>query len=1076
VGNTTSRSKMIFDVEGLANVKRAADILDAMNRKQLALLRTQGKAAAANKRVASSITEQVSAHKRLQTTLTTTAAGSSRLTAKFKSTGLAGVAAANKIGVSWGSLGRIITGFAMYRGLTMITQGFRNAITEAVKYEVSIGEIMSISHNAPLSFNRWAQGVRELSEAWRESSADVAEGVYQALSNQIAEGAEALGFMNEAMKLSTITVSSTTESVQLLTGVLNSYHMSADNAGYISNIFFKTVELGRLRLKDMANTMGRVNMVGAQLGVQFEETAAAVATLSRQGVQPAETLTLLRNVMLKLIRPTDHMKEVFQSWGVESGEAAIAAFGLAGVLGKIEEAAKKGGDELAELGAMFGRIRAITGASGLVSNLDLFNQTLDELTKGARDANQALEEITQTAGYKLQTEWNKVKNIFTHDIGQELIQSLANINESIGSVSDRLKDLGKGLRVATVVMTSFFAGKVVAKVVLMTASFVEFAKVGLGFQLIVEGMKAKWAAFLVKFGPLPLLFAAVAAASYFMGMAYMDSVEVMTNAHLEMDEARVNSTRLASAEIARINREQMANTYRALTQGVENQKQTLLGLVADLQAAQNELTAVQKGQIGLEKTIFDLQMKNSSKIEKRRLLNKKMYHEYETISGLIREGETEAALKMVSDFEGTVSSIQSLMGGNRRYGPADQLRYRLQDAFQRELNASLAKHGDQTTPRAQAQLSMNQELIVSEREKIKVLDEYVKKLGDEEAAHKKMVTNLSTSLGEAQGLLQRMQVELGGLWGDAGMSRMFVAELDKEDTRNWIVKRWSGMTEDMQAEFDTSYDAYREFKEKIAGLAEMPIEDFHALPQETLEQDAAALESLYRTFSDKLTESQKGTFSAFMEWYKSNIGIAEASRGGLASADQAIMRHTRTIYLAEQSATMLAEKWEGIGNDWKSTATGIYAGIEAMQKATGNVSILYSNVMVESAGVLESARALNAETRMLNTEIRALQTENRRLSGGAFGGRFGAGGLASDFIPAMLRKGEYVTNPRATKNFLPDLVAMNNGARHAAGGNITNNVGDVNVTVQGGDTSERTARSIAYKLRRELRRGVSRIN
>jgi hypothetical protein len=43
---------------------------------------------------------------------------------------------------------------------------------------------------------------------------------------------------------------------------------------------------------------------------------------------------------------------------------------------------------------------------------------------------------------------------------------------------------------------------------------------------------------------------------------------------------------------------------------------------------------------------------------------------------------------------------------------------------------------------------------------------------------------------------------------------------------------------------------------------------------------------------------------------------------------------------------------------------------------------------------------------------------------------------------------------------------------------VTNNtnVGDINVNVKGGDTSEQTVRNIASSLRREIQRGTVRLN
>ena len=81
----------------------------------------------------------------------------------------------------------------------------------------------------------------------------------------------------------------------------------------------------------------------------------------------------------------------------------------------------------------------------------------------------------------------------------------------------------------------------------------------------------------------------------------------------------------------------------------------------------------------------------------------------------------------------------------------------------------------------------------------------------------------------------------------------------------------------------------------------------------------------------------------------------------------------------------------------------------------------------------------------------------------------------TDVIPAMLTPGEMVMSAATTRRFASQLTAMNAGVRptfHSQGGHVTN-VGDINVTVQGGGTGRQTARSIATELRRELRRGTS---
>lgn len=124
--------------------------------------------------------------------------------------------------------------------------------------------------------------------------------------------------------------------------------------------------------------------------------------------------------------------------------------------------------------------------------------------------------------------------------------------------------------------------------------------------------------------------------------------------------------------------------------------------------------------------------------------------------------------------------------------------------------------------------------------------------------------------------------------------------------------------------------------------------------------------------------------------------------------------------------------------------------------------------------------AYNAASALYAVQAAAMSAE--MAGGGALASRGGkmrhfavGGNVGTDVIPAMLSPGEFVMSAAATRKFASQLVAMNAGVRptfRSEGGSVTN-IGDINVTVQGGDTGRHTARSIAAELRRELRRGTA---
>jgi hypothetical protein len=98
----------------------------------------------------------------------------------------------------------------------------------------------------------------------------------------------------------------------------------------------------------------------------------------------------------------------------------------------------------------------------------------------------------------------------------------------------------------------------------------------------------------------------------------------------------------------------------------------------------------------------------------------------------------------------------------------------------------------------------------------------------------------------------------------------------------------------------------------------------------------------------------------------------------------------------------------------------------------------------------------------------------------AYAGRyFAAGGHARgiDTIPAMLAPNEFVINQRSSRRFFSQLQAINAGQRPVyrnEGGSVTN-IGDVSITVQDSGSPQSTAREVMKAIRRESRRGASRI-
>lgn len=336
---------------------------------------------------------------------------------------------------------RIVEASAVKTIFGSVTNEIKESIGTALKYQIAISEIRTISQQNQLTFNQWGAEIKKVSDQLGLPIADVAEANYLAISNQVVKGAESFEFLARAGDLARVSQASLTQSVDAVSTVLNSYNLSISEAERISAIFFKSVELGRFRLSEVAGGIGRATFLGNSLGVTFEEINAALAVLTIQGVKGADATTLLTNVFQKLLRPTERMKSVLKSFGVETGQQAIAAKGFSGVLQELINLSKQGDVDIGEL---FNEIRGRKGFEGLANFEGQFTDTLDKLKGSLKDYRKAIEIRAESPADFLIKEANKLKNNLNQSVGQPVLQFGKEFVQSVQNTAPEFKTLEQG--------------------------------------------------------------------------------------------------------------------------------------------------------------------------------------------------------------------------------------------------------------------------------------------------------------------------------------------------------------------------------------------------------------------------------------------------------------------------------------------------------------------------------------------------------------------------------------------------------------------------------------------------------
>ncbi len=355
--------------------------------------------------------------------------------------------------LSWKSVIRIFTIQVIHQMISKITSSLKDAVSNTIELENRLAEIQTIGGSLKEDFEGLSDSVRDLSDEFGIQAEIVAEGVYQTLSNQVAEAEKSFTFFAAAAQFSIAAVTSADAAVNLIAATINAFGYSAAQAEVIGGKLFKTIELGRIRGEEFANTFGRVAVLASNLGVSLDEVLTAIATLTISGLKYNEAFTLITNTMLKLIRPTEALKEVYGDMGIVSAEAAIQAFGFFGFLNQLADAA---GGTATEIGELFSRVRAVRGILGLTGQAaEKVARNLEAISEaGSKELFEAKEIVFRTNAKAVQIELEELRNALLFDFGRPALGVIREIFDTFGGAVNILKALTTAAGVAAVAFTA----------------------------------------------------------------------------------------------------------------------------------------------------------------------------------------------------------------------------------------------------------------------------------------------------------------------------------------------------------------------------------------------------------------------------------------------------------------------------------------------------------------------------------------------------------------------------------------------------------------------------------------------
>lgn len=345
-------------------------------------------------------------------------------------------------------------GESMSKVLAPMTALASFGVKGALTFTDALAKISTIADTSKVSLDEFGTGIKQLASDTGFATDDIAAAVYQALSAAVSTE-DALEFTAGAADLARAGFLDMYGSVDVLTTILNAYHLQVKDVAHISDVLVKTQDRGKTTVNELAQAMGNVIPTAAQYGITVEDLGAAYVVLTKQGINTARSTTYLRSAFTELEKEGSDASEALKN---ATGKSFMQLMKEGKNLGQIMQILRDAvnGDEEAFI-HLFGSVRTAAGALALANTSAYeYNEILNDVSNSNGQAARNVQKL-QTPTLKMKKAWEQLKTTGI-ELGQELVELLTPAFEKVVKAIRKATDWFKGLNKGTKTAIATFVG------------------------------------------------------------------------------------------------------------------------------------------------------------------------------------------------------------------------------------------------------------------------------------------------------------------------------------------------------------------------------------------------------------------------------------------------------------------------------------------------------------------------------------------------------------------------------------------------------------------------------------------
>lgn len=203
----------------------------------------------------------------------------------------------------------------------------KRSFDQFASFEQRIAEIGTITNLSDGEMSKLAESVRRVSRNMGEAASGGAAALYDILSAGVSPD-QSINVLEQSARAAGAGLTDTKTAAALGLSVINAYGEGVELLETRYDQLFMAVKNGVTTFPELANSIGTVLPTAAAANVSFGEVTAAIAAMTKQGLNTSVATTALRSAINALAAPTPQAKRQLEELGISWN-------GLAGTLEQI---------------------------------------------------------------------------------------------------------------------------------------------------------------------------------------------------------------------------------------------------------------------------------------------------------------------------------------------------------------------------------------------------------------------------------------------------------------------------------------------------------------------------------------------------------------------------------------------------------------------------------------------------------------------------------------------------------------------------------------------------------------------